>query len=598
MKVKERVAKLQKLMDEKGIDIYIVTNADFHDNKYVEDYFKAREYMTGFTGSAGTAVFARNKAGLWTDGRYFIQGKQELSGTGVKLYEMGEEGVPTIDEFLKDELASGGTIGFDSRTVVVNDGLKYKEIAKAKDGNIVYDLDLVGMIWDERPPLSENPATLLEEKYTGENASSKLKRVRDVMDKEGASAYLLTTIDDICWLLNIRGSDIKYVTFVLSYLAVWKDKCYLYIDDKKLSQEVANEMDRLGVSVKEYNEIYKDVTSLGSNEVVLLEPDRVNFMMYSSLPKDVTVIKRDNVVANMKTIKNQVELECTRNAHIRDGVASTKFMYWLKNHPDVKTVDEIYAAKKIVSLRQEQEGFISPSFNSICAFNQHGAMAHYSVTKESSLNLEGDGFFLVDSGGHYFDGTTDITRTYVIGEVTTEQKRHFTTVAVGMLKLSNVVFPYGCTGQNLDVLARETLWRQGLDYNHRTGHGVGHVGGVHEGPISIYWKKGKVEPVVIEENMVFSNEPGIYLEGKYGIRLENELIARKGEKTSYGQFMYFETITFAPLDLDGILPEFMSEYEIQLLNDYHKKVYEKISPLLTDDERKWLREVTREVKRD
>jgi len=595
MKVQERVQKLQELMVENEIDVYIVSNADFHDSEYVEDYFKAREFMTGFTGSAGVAVFTRDKAGLWTDGRYFIQGRQELAGSGIKLYEMGEPDVLTIDEFLREELVEGGTVGFDGRTLMVSDGLRYKDIAESKNGTITYSVDLVSMIWTDRPILSEKPVTLLAEEYTGENATSKLSRVREIMKKKGATAYLLTTLDDICWLLNIRGSDIKFVPFVLSYLMICENKATLYIDEKKMSKEIYDEMDRLNVSVESYDKIYEDVNALDNSQVVMFEPDRINFMMYSGLGEDITVVKENDVVAKLKTIKNQVEIESTRNAHIKDAVACTKFMYWLKNHPDVAQVDEISAADKIESFRSEQELFIGPSFNSICAFNEHGAIAHYSVTQKSCINLSGDGFFLIDSGGQYLDGTTDITRTYAIGVLNQQQKRHFTTVAVSMLKLSDVRFPYGCTGLNVDVITRDSFWRQNIDFNHGTGHGVGHVGGVHEGPITVNWKKGRKEPVVFEEYMVFTNEPGVYLEGEYGIRLENELVVRKGVKNSFGQFMYFETITFVPIDLDAILPEIMSEYEIKLLNDYHKEVYNKISPFMTDDERSWLKEVTREI---
>ena len=595
MKIQGRVLKLQELMVENGIDIYVVSNADFHDSEYVEDYFKAREFMTGFTGSAGVAVFTREKAGLWTDGRYFIQGKQELAGSGIKLYEMGEPGVPTIDEFLKEELVEGGTIGFDGRTLMVSDGLRYNNIAESKNGSINYSVDLVSMIWTDRPVLSKNPVTLLPEEYTGENATSKLGRVREIMKKEGATVYLLTTLDDICWLLNIRGSDIKFVPFVLSYLVVGEDKVTLYIDKEKMSKEIYDEMDRINVSVESYNRIYDDVGVLDNSEVVMFEPDRINFMMYSGLRDDVTVVKENDVIAKLKTIKNQVEIESTRNAHIKDAVACTKFMYWFKNHPNVAEIDELSAAEKMESFRSEQELFMGPSFSSICAFNEHGAIAHYSVTQESCFNLKGDGFFLIDSGGQYLDGTTDITRTYAVGELTKQQKRHFTTVAVSMLKLSDARFPYGCTGQNIDAITRESFWRQNIDFNHGTGHGVGHVGGVHEGPIVVAWRKGRKEPVVFEEHMVFTNEPGVYLEGEYGIRLENELVVQKGVKNSFGQFMHFETLTFVPIDLDAILPEIMSEYEIQLLNDYHKEVYNKISPFMTDDECNWLKEVTREI---
>ena len=617
MTIKERVTNLQDLMKENNIDLYLVPTDDFHHSEYVADYFKAREFMTGFTGSAGiavikaasltnhppeatngeclTSIFTKDEAGLWTDGRYFVQAELELADTGVTLYKMGEEGVPTVHEYIREELKPGGTLGFDGRTIGVDEGLKLKKIVTEKGGKIVMDMDLVGLVWEERPDLPTAFVYLLDEKYTGQSACDKLAEVRAHMEMATASLFVLTTLDDICWLLNIRGSDIPFVPFALSYLMITKDKAVLYADKEKFNDEILDDFEKLGIFIKGYHEIYEDIKNIPSDEVVLLNSDGVNFTLYSNLPTEVKVIKERNPVMLMKAVKNQTEIENTRNAHIKDGVANTKFMYWLKNHPNVATEDELSLARKLESLRKEQDLFIGNSFSPICAYQENGALCHYSASETSYKSLTGEGLLITDSGGHYLDGSTDITRTYVVGKATEEEKRYFTTVAKSMLKLSNLKFLYGCTGQNLDIIAREAFWQQGVDYNHGTGHGVGHVGGIHEPPVAIHWKRRAYEPVVLEEYMVTSNEPGFYLEGKFGIRLENELVVRKGEKTPFGQFMYFETITFAPIDLDGIEPDLMTEQEKELLNNYHKEVVRKIGPYLTEEEKEWLKAATRKI---
>jgi len=579
-------------MAEKEIDIYMIPTADFHNTEYVADYFKVREYMTGFTGSNGTAVFTKEKAGLWTDGRYFIQARQELAGSNIALYEMGEPGIPTVLEFLENELPEGGVIAFDGRTVGVNDGLQYEDIVEAKKGEIIFDLDLVGAFWSDRPELPCEPAFLLPENYAGESAAAKLIHIREVMAKEEVSLYLLTTLDDIGWLLNLRGNDIPCFPFVLSYLAIWENTGILYSDERHFDGEILTELEKLNISVKPYDKLYEDVEKLDSQEVVLLDPAGVNYTIYAHIPVDVIVLKQDNPLAIMKCVKNPVEADGIRQAHVKDGVANTKFMYWLKNHPDVSSLTELAVAEKIAAFRQEQELYLGPSFLPICAFREHAAIVHYAATEESNVNLDSDGLLLTDTGGHYLNGTTDITRTYVIGHISDEMKAHFTLVAKSMLKLSNVKFLYGCDGSHIDYATREAFWQKGLNYNHGTGHGVGHVGGVHEGPININWKRGKKSPTAFEENMQVTDEPGIYIEGSHGIRLENMLLVQKAEKNVYGQFMCFETLTLVPLDLDGIAVEYMNGEEIALLNAYHQKVYDTICPHLAAEEAKWLKKAT------
>jgi len=595
MIIEKRITKLREQMKEHQIDLYIVPTADFHQSENVGAHFKAREYMTGFTGSNGTAVFTQDKAGLWTDGRYFIQAEQELDHSGVDLYKMFEPDVPTILEFIKAELPMGGKIGFDGRVVGIKEGDEYHKAAVEREGTIVFDLDLVDSIWSKRPDLPNASAYLFDEKYNGENTSSKLQRVREKMKEKGATVHLLTSIDDIGWLLNFRGGDIKNVPFTLAYLAVWLDRVDLYAVKAKFSSEMLQIFAQDNVHIHPYDGLYEDIKVYPTSDVLLIDPRRFNYTLYANIPAGMTILQEENPTILLKAIKNETEVSHTRQAHIKDGVAITKFIYWLKNHPQQETITELSAALKIEELRCHQADYLGPSFDSICAYQEHAALAHYSSTEESNVSLIGSGLFLTDSGGHYLQGSTDITRTYAIGNITVQQKEQFTLVVMGMLHMSNASFLYGCNGRNLDYAARRVFWKRGLDYKHGTGHGVGHLGCIHEPPISIVWQKREVEAPPFEEYMIVSNEPGIYIEGSHGIRIENELLVRKGIENEYGQFMYFETLTFAPIDLDAINPEIMSAEEKELLNNYHQMVYDKISPFLDANEKMWLKEYTRKI---
>ena len=594
MTIKTRIIKLREQMKEHQIDLYIVPTADFHQSEHVEAHFKAREYMTGFTGSNGTAVFTQDRAGLWTDGRYFIQAEQELDHSGVDLFKMFEPDVPTILEFIKAELPIGGKIGFDGRVVGIKEGEGYHKAAIGREGKIV-DVDLIDIVWDERPPLSSASAYPFEESYSGESTASKLQRVREKMEEKGATVHLLTSIDDIGWLLNFRGRDIKNVPFTLAYLAVWLDRVDLYAEKMKFSPEMLQLFAQDNIHIHPYDGLYEDIKVYPTSDVLLIDPRRFNYTLYVSIQEGMTVLQEENPTILMKAIKNEIEVSHTRQAHIKDGVAITKFMYWLKNHPQQESITELSAAEKIEELRRHQVDYLGPSFDSICAYHEHAALAHYSSTEGSNVPLVGNGLFLMDSGGHYLQGSTDITRTFAIGDISDQQKEQFTLVVMGMLHMSNASFLYGCNGRNLDYAARRVFWERGLDYKHGTGHGVGHLGCIHEPPISLAWQKRGDEPPAFEEYMVVSNEPGIYVEGSHGIRIENELLVRDGIKNEYGQFMYFETLTFAPIDLDAISPQIMSAEEKEMLNSYHQMVYDKISPYLEAEEKMWLKAYTREI---
>ena len=595
--IDKRIQMLRQKMAERGITIYVVPTSDFHESEYVGDYFKARKFITGFTGSAGTAVITMDQAGLWTDGRYFIQAAAQLANSEVELFKMGEENVPTVIEFIRDHLVQGGGLGFDGRVINARLGTELKELAEQKKASFHTSQDLVGMIWEERPAMPMEPVFLLEEQYTGESTTSKIKRVREKMKQSNADVHILTSLDDIAWMLNIRGNDILHFPVVLSFLAITQTECCLFIHSEVLSESVRMQLEQWGITICDYEAIYSYVAQIEAKKTVWMDCDRVNFNICNQLNSEVKVLNQENPTVRMKAIKNPVELENLRNAHVEDGVAFTKFMYWLKTNVGKIAMTEITASDYLAERRKERKGFLDLSFDTIAAYEANGAMMHYCADPESAAVLEPRGFLLVDSGGHYYQGTTDITRTMALGPITEKQREHFTIVLRSNLNLAAAKFLYGCNGHNLDILSRGPLWELGLDYKCGTGHGVGYLLNVHEAPNGFRWKivPERKDSAIFEEGMVTTDEPGVYLEGEYGIRTENELVCCKAEKNEYGQFMKFETITYAPIDLDAIDPELLTKREKQLLNDYHHMVYEKLSPYLTEEEQKWLQVYTRAV---
>jgi Xaa-Pro aminopeptidase len=595
--INERIDKLRSLMKEKNIFSYMIPSSDYHQSEYVGDYFKLREYMSGFTGSAGTLVVTMEEAGLWTDGRYFIQAEEELKNSEVELFKMFEEGVPTIYEYLEDKIPQGEKLGFDGKVISSSQGISLSDKLKNKCIEIVHELDLVSEIYENKPCLSRESAFLLDIKYCGESFSDKLKRLREKIKELKATTHIITSLDDISWLFNIRGKDVLYNPVVLSYAVVTLTDIYLFIDTNKLSKEIMDELSKENINIKEYDEVYNFIKTISDDEKILIDYDKINYSIYMSLPKGAEKIDGTNPTTIMKAIKNETELKNMKKSHIKDGVAVTKFMYWLKKNVGKIEITEISASEKLENLRKEQEGFIEPSFATIAGYKDHGAMMHYSASKDSQYKLEKEGLFLVDSGGQYYDGTTDITRTIALGDLSKDLKHHFTSVVRGMICLSKAKFLYGTRGVNLDILARGPLWELDINYKCGTGHGIGFLLNVHEGPNSFYWKIGedKLKNPILEEGMITTNEPGIYIEGSHGIRIENEIVVKKGSKNEYGQFMYFEPITFAPIDLDAIDTKYMNKDEIKYLNNYHKVVYDEISPYLSEEEKIWLENYTREI---
>ena len=595
MNAAERVDKLRSLMAEKNIDAYVVPTADFHQSEYVGEHFKARKFITGFSGSYGTAVITKDDGGLWTDGRYFFQAENQLAGSGIRLMKMFVGDTPSIAEYLQANIPEGGCVGFDGRVLSMGEGKEYEEALTAKNIRISYSDDLIDAIWEDRPALSEKPAFFLEEKYSGESTASKLARVRKVMEEKGADSHIIASLDDVCWLFNVRGDDVDFFPLLLSYAVVTMDKAELYVDGSKLDDRIREELSKNDVSIHPYNDIYEDIKSLSPDSTTMIDPMKMNYALYKNIP--CKIVEAANPTILMKAMKNDVELENVKEAHIKDGIAITKFMYWIKNRYDKEPITELSSAAKLTELRSAQEGYISDSFEPLCAFADHAAMMHYSPSEETDVQLKSGAFFLNDTGGGYYEGSTDITRTFVLGSVDQQMKKYFTAVVRAMMRLSRARFLYGCYGYNLDVLARGPIWDLDLDYQCGTGHGVGYLGNIHEAPTGFRWYvvPSKNEHHQLEEGMVITDEPGIYEDGEFGIRIENEFIVRKGAKNKYGQFMYFETVTFAPIDLDGIEPEEMSRDEREWLNNYHKDVYEKIGPHLTDEEREWLKGYTRAI---
>ena len=599
-----KIGQLRDRMKELGIDAYLVPTADFHESEYVGEFFKCRHFLTGFNGTAGTAVITMDKAGLWTDGRYFVQAEEQLSGSEIKLYRMGEPEFPTLDEFLEEELPVDGCLGFDGRVVNSELGYGLQNLLQEKNVTINCSKDLVGEIWTSRPAMSCEPIWSLDVKYAGKSTVEKLSDLRDAMKKNKAQIHLMTALDEIAWLFNLRGNDIVNNPVFLSYALITQDEAYLYVqkeaikEDTKMGKEVCAALAEAKVQVKEYAEFLQDVAAL-KNEKILLERKKASFAVCESIDASCRIIDEMNPCATMKAVKNATEIENMRKAHLKDGIAVTKFMYWLKHTIGTCDMTEMTAAHKIEELRTEQGNYIEPSFVTIAAYKENAAMCHYHPSDEVCKKLKPEGLLLVDSGGQYLEGTTDITRTYALGPLTEKEKEYYTIVAAAMLKVSTMKFLHGCRGINLDYTIREAFWKRGLDFAHGTGHGVGYLSNVHERPNGLRWKvvPERQDSAVIEPGMICSDEPGLYFAGDFGTRTENLILCVEDEKNEYGQFLKFEFLTKAPIDLEALDTRFMDDADIERLNTYHKDVYETISPYMNDEEKEWLKHVTREISR-
>lgn len=591
MKVTEKIAVLRNLMQQDGIDYYYIPTNDFHGSEYVADYFKCREYMSGFTGSAGSLLVSATEAGLWTDGRYFLQAEAQLAGSGITLYRMGEPGVPKIFEYIAQHIQPGQCLGFDGRMVDAFYALQLNKIVESKGARLVTEFDLVGAVWYNRPWLEAKPAYSLSTQYTGVERGEKLDAICKWLDTRKADMLVITSLDDIAWALNIRGEDIHCCPVVLSYLVIKPLERILFANKSAFSTRLRQELARDSVLLREYDEIYDYLAAVPAGSRVVMDMHVANYQLVNSVPQNSKIVNAVCPTKMMKAVKNPAEIAGEKIAHIKDGVALVRFMYWLKQNIQKIPLTERLAAAQLEAFRGSVGDYMGPSFDPIAAYGPHGAIVHYSATEETDARILTEGFLLLDTGGHYLQGTTDVTRTILLGqEATPEEKKYYTAVLCGNLRLAAAKFKKGCSGVALDILARQPLWDMGCDFNHGTGHGVGCLLNVHEGPNAIRYRivaqpDGNVE---LQPGMITSDEPGVYLEGKFGIRLENLLLCVEKEQNEFGQFLGFEALTLAPFERDAIDPSQMTQQDKLLLNEYHEKVYDTISPYLDRNEAEWL----------
>lgn len=587
-----RLEALRNLMKERGLDAYIEPTSDPHQSEYVADHYKGRAYLTGFTGSAGIAVVTMDEAILWTDGRYFIQAENQIRDTGFVLYKMNTPGYPTYKQWLLEKLNKGATIGLNGK--IVSQGFVESVLDDLdKIEPMIYDgEDLVGIIWENRPELSKNKLICLDVKYAGESASDKLTQIREEMKDLGADYFLLGSLDDIAWLYNIRGGDVKCNPVVMSYALISHDTAILYLDMDKLNDEAAVLLGEQGIKCRQYDLVAEDLSSINKDRSIVLDKERINRWLFSSIPEDCTIIEKPNLTTLPKGVKNKTEIENQRLAYIKDGVALTKFFHWLHDNLGKIEITEMDASDQLLQFREGMEDFIEPSFETIAAYGPNAAMMHYSATEDNNAVLGKRGLFLLDSGGQYLNGTTDITRTIALGDLTPEEKRDFTLVLKGHINLISARFLQGSSGHALDVLARHPLWMEGEDYKSGTGHGVGYLLNVHEGPHRI---ASMPNSVALEPGMVVTIEPGIYKEGKHGIRTENVVVVKEDIKTDSGQFYSFDILSWCYIDTSCVDKELLTPNEMEWLNNYNNNVYEKLSPHLDEDVKAWLRVKTREI---
>lgn len=588
MTIDKRVKELRNLMKEREIDAYIIPTSDPHKSEYIADRYKTREWISGFTGSAGTVVITKDKALLWADGRYFTQAANEIKGSEFQLQKLGLKGVLNHKEWLKKNLNHGDTVGLNGKVFSQKDIEDLEEKLKDKDINIIDKYDLIDEIWKDRPMLPIGDTFIHEKKYTGMDALEKIEKVRKNLKEKNGDYLVLGGLDDIAWLYNIRGNDIKNNPVVISYAVVGKDNAYLFVHKDKLNEKVKNYLKENEVEIRSYDEIDSFLEVITKDSNIVLDKTKLNGYLYSKI-KDKKIINQRDITTTLKAIKNEVEIKNQKNAYIKDGVALCKFFYWLDKNIGKTEITEITAAEKLEGFRKEQDMYLEPSFDTISAYGENAAMAHYKADEKNYSTLKNKGMYLVDSGGQYLDGTTDITRTVALGEVTDEEKIDFTLCLKGHINLADTKFLENTTGHQLDAICRKPLWQEGIDYKHGTGHGVGYLLNVHEGPHRIATQANSVN---LEKGMVVSIEPGVYKEGRHGIRIENIVLVEEAMETEFGEFLKFEVLSFAPIDLNLIDEKLLSGIEKSWLNNYHKDVYEKISPYLNGEEKEWLKEKT------
>lgn len=592
---KEKLSRLRDLMKQSKIDAYIIPNTDPNLGEYIPQHWRVVEWLTGFTGSAANVVVTKSFAGLWTDSRYFLQADRQLAGSGFRLMKVNVPPDPAFSDWLLSNIKRRKRIGIDGRLISISYLDSLKKTLSRKEVTFDIDTDLISILWENRPAMPDSLAFDHNVNFAGKARETKIAEVREQMKLRNVNYHLLTAVDDIMWLLNIRANDVKYSPLLISFAILTEDQVLLFTDENKIPLKLAAEFDRLGIVILPYDEVKSVLSAIPSDSSILLFSKKTSASIFCSIPETVFIIDDVSIPTRLKAIKNMTEIENIRNVMIKDGVALTKFFFWLEKNIGRTRITELSLEQKLLEIRLQQTNCTGPSFQAIIAFNEHGALPHYSADSESDIEIREDGILLVDSGGQYLDGTTDITRTIALGTPCSRQKTEFTLALKGTIGIALARFPEGTRGYQIDVLARKALWENGLDYGHGTGHGVGFFLNVHEGPQSIGTSSAEDHKTRLEPGMLLSDEPAIYREGHYGFRTENLVLVVEGEKTEYGQFLKFETLSLCYIDTALIDKSLLVPDEILWLNIYHSMVYEKLYSFLTDDERVWLAEKTQEI---
>lgn len=584
-----KFASLREAMKENKIDSYIIPSTDPHLGEYIPDHWRIIQWLTGFTGSSATVVITESFAGLWTDSRYFIQAEAQLKGSGVTLMKPLLSEINDFNNWLKENSNPGSKISFDGRIFSVTRLRKLQNLLSGRNIIIDTESDIISVLWSDRPPMPDSMAFDHDTVFCGLERSVKIKQVREQMVLLGVNYHLLTSPDDIMWLLNIRGGDVKYSPLLSSYAIIGEEQVLLFAEENKIPFRIATEFDKLNIVILPYEETAEILSTLPGNSVMLINPSSTSALLYGSIPEKMTILEDFSIPARLKSVKNKTEISNIGKVMVKDGIALTKFFFWFETTEHTTQLTEISVAEKLNEFRSEQSNYLGPSFKTIVAFNEHGALPHYAATSETDSRISGSGILLIDSGGQYLDGTTDITRTVAIGSPASQQKKDFTLVLKGMINLARAKFPSITRGEQLDILAREALWEHGLNYGHGTGHGVGFCLNVHEGPQSISPGANPDSKTVIRSGMLISDEPAIYRVGEYGIRIENLILCYEDEETEFGKFLRFDTVSLCYIDKNLIDKSLLDQKEIDWLNNYHSEVCEKLSPHLTEDEKEWLK---------
>jgi len=589
MNTTEKIERLRKVLTDNTIDALIIPTGDPHKSEYVAEHWQVGKWLTGFSGSAGTTVVTRNKAVLWTDFRYYIQAEKQLEGSGFELFRMGEPEVPSVTKWLRDILGPGAVVGIDAKVFTTAGVRELKKELDEKEIRLDTATDMLSGLWTDRPPQPASPAFDFPASYAGQERGDKIKLIREKMKDSGATHHLLSTLDDIAWTLNLRGRDVHTNPVNIAYVLISPDKVFLFINREKIDPGLERELNRDGIEIDAYETIHGALSGLKQGESILIDPENLNFSLYEAIPQHCRIIEKPNPSISLKAVKNEVQIRHLRQTAVKDGTAVVKFLYWLEHQAGREPITEISAAEKMLSFRKEQDFFIGNSFDPIMAYHDHSAMCHYSATKDTNAVIGRNGMFLADTGGHYLTGTTDITRTLCLGEPSPDEKRDYTLVMKGHIAVANTLFPADTRGFQIDTLARQHLWKQGMNFGHGTGHGVGFFLCVHEGPARI---SSHPLDVKLEKGMLLTNEPGIYREGRYGIRLENMILVTEALENEFGKFLKFEPLTWCHFEKDLLDRELLSAEDIDWINAYHQRVYEILSPELDGETEAWLKEKT------